>query len=154
MRPFVPPRKAWVKSNLEAHTVVSHAIQEGTTAMAFLAQGAMAVASVALAWSVVIARVERPRRRYVGVAGAWLGALVLTAIWRVDVLPPVLVVPQLFMLGWLAACAMLAVDAGRSLHKRPVHWKAFTALSLSSLAILAAVGLHFLWLATVSPDGV
>jgi len=37
MRAFISLRKAWEKSKHEANTVVSHVLQEGTTAMTFLA---------------------------------------------------------------------------------------------------------------------
>jgi len=96
---------------------------------------ALAAALVALVWSLVVAKTARAHRSYLGVAGAWIAALVLTA-------------------HWLASVGLVIVDACLAWSKRPPHWRVLAALALLTAAIHVVAGLHFLWLATVSPGGV
>ena len=115
---------------------------------------ALAAALVALVWTLVVAKTARAHRSYLGVAGAWIAALVLTAHWQLDALPQLLHFIQLILLVWLASVGLVIVDACLAWSKRPPRWRVLAALALLTIAIHVVAGLHFLWLATVSPGGV
>ena len=115
---------------------------------------ALAAALVALVWTLVVAKTARAHRSHLGVAGAWMATLVLTAHWQLDALPQLLHFIQLILLVWLASVGLVIVDACLAWSKRPPHWRVLAALALLTVAIHVVAGLHFLWLATVSPGGV
>ena len=122
--------------------------------MAAFALYALASAFISLAWSLVVAKTARAHRSHLGVAGAWIAALVLTAHWQLDALPQLLHFIQLILLVWLASVGLVIVDACLAWSKRPPRWRVLAALALLTVAIHVVAGLHFLWLATVSPGGV
>lgn len=115
---------------------------------------ALAGAVVALGWTLALLGLERGQRRFQGVGGAWLGTLVLAALWQAEAVPELWQAIQLVLLAWLVAAGLVLVDAVRLLGKRPARWRVLTALALATLAVHVVAGLHFLWLATVSPGGV
>lgn len=109
---------------------------------------------LALTWSVVLAKQDRLQRRHLGVVGAWMATIVVTALDQAAHLPQVSQVIQLVPPLWLGSMGLLAVDAGMSWNNRPRRWKALLALALLCLAIHVAASLLFFWHATVSPGGV
>jgi phosphatidylserine synthase len=115
---------------------------------------ALAACIVALVWTLALLGVEREQRRFLGVGGAWLAALVLAALWQAEAVPELWQAIQLVLLAWLVAAGLVLVDAVRLLGKRPARWRVLTTLALATLAVHVVAGLHFLWLATVSPGGV
>ena len=122
--------------------------------MAAFALYALASAFISLGWTLVVAKTARADRSHLGVAGAWIAALVLTAHWQLDALPQLLHFIQLILLVWLASVGLVIVDACLAWSKRPPRWRVLAALALLTVAIHVVAGLHFLWLATVSPGGV
>ena len=115
---------------------------------------ALAAALMALVWTLALAKLDRSPLRFLGVAGAWVAALVLIALWRAETVPSVWQAIQLVLLLWLLAIGLLVVDVSLSLGKRPARWRVSAALALTTLAIHVVAGLHFFWLAVVSPGGV
>ncbi len=115
---------------------------------------ALAAALMALDWTLALAKIDRSPLRFLGVVGAWVAALVLTALWRAETVPSVWQAIQLVLLLWLLAIGLLVADVSLSLGKRPARWRVSAALALATLAIHLVAGLHFFWLAVVSPGGV
>ena len=115
---------------------------------------ALAAALMALDWTLALAKIDRSPLRFLGVAGAWVAVLVLIALWRAETVPSVWQAIQLVLLLWLLAIGLLVVDVSLSLGKRPPRWWVSAALALTTLAIHVVAGLHFFWLAVVSPGGV
>ena len=115
---------------------------------------ALAAALMALVWSLALAKLDRSPLRFLGVTGAWVAALVLIALWRAETVPSVWQAIQLVLLLWLLAIGLLVADVSLSLGKRPARWRVSAALALATLAIHLVAGLHFFWLAVVSPGGV
>ena len=115
---------------------------------------ALAAALLALVWTLALAKIDRSPLRFLGVVGAWVAALVLTALWRAETVPSVWQAIQLVLLLWLLAIGLLVADVSLSLGKRPARWRVSAALALATLAIHLVAGLHFFWLAVVSPGGV
>ena len=115
---------------------------------------ALAAALMALVWSLALAKLDRSPLRFLGVTGAWVAALVLIALWRAEAVPSVWQAIQLVLLLWLLAIGLLVADVSLSLGKRPARWRVSAALALATLAIHLVAGLHFFWLAVVSPGGV
>lgn len=109
---------------------------------------------VAVVWSLTLFRVEREHRRLLGVGGAWLAALVLTAFAQAEAVPWL----WSFLVGvlaiWQAAMVLLIVGAVGAWRGRSPRWRSLTSLAVLGLAIQVGAGLQFLWLATVSPGGV
>lgn len=109
---------------------------------------------VAVVWSLTLIKVEREHRRLLGVGGAWLAALVLTAIAQADAVPGLWPFLKGVLLIWQVALVLLIVGAVRSWRARSPRWRSLTSLAVLGIAIQVAAGLQFLWLATVSPGGV
>jgi hypothetical protein len=108
----------------------------------------------ACAWTILVLAIDRRKRGFVGLIGAWAATVVLAALWQAKAVPWLWVFLQGLLLVWLGAIAILitaAVSIWRV--KEPGRFPLLCCVVLS-IVVNAAAGLQFLWLATVSPGGV
>lgn len=108
----------------------------------------------ACAWTILVLAIDQRKRRFVGLIGAWAATLVLAALWQAEAVPWLWVFLQGVLLVWLGAIVLqiaAVVPVGRV--KEPGH-RALLYCAVLSIVVNVAAGLHFLWLATVSPGGV
>lgn len=114
------------------------------------------IASIILAvvWSLFVIKLEKQRRRFLGLSGAWIAALVLTALWQAEAVPRLWIFLQGVLLVWQVALVLIVIGTITTWRaKQPLRWH-LTVFALLSIAVNVAAGVHFLWLATVSPGGV
>jgi hypothetical protein len=108
----------------------------------------------ATAWTILDATATPPARRPWGLAGAWLTALVLLAVWRADSVQWLWVSPQAVLLAWAGALLLMVYAATAKRSDRRPPRRATIASAWLATAVGAVAGLQMLWLATVSPGGV
>lgn len=108
----------------------------------------------ASAWTIVALTVYPRHRRSWGLVGAWAATMALAALWQPGVVPWLADFWMGVVFVWLGATALLIIAAALILStKEPGRGPLLCCAALSVLVNVAA-GLHFLWLATVSPGGV
>jgi uncharacterized membrane protein YeaQ/YmgE (transglycosylase-associated protein family) len=93
-------------------------------------------------------------RRLLGLAGAWVATLVLAAIWQADAVPWLWSMIQGVVLVWVGAVVMLMQSTATTFReKRPLNLF-LTCCALICIGVNLVAGMHFLYIATVSPGGV
>jgi len=108
----------------------------------------------AVVWTILLLRANRLDQRSVGLAGAWAATLVLASFWQAAAVPWLWNFLQPVLLVWLIAIILLAIAAATTWSaKQPLRFLIFSC-ALISFVVNVAAGLHFLWIATVSPGGV
>jgi len=105
-------------------------------------------------WSMVLVKMPQEHRRFLGLSGAWISALVLTALWQAEAVLQLWDFLNAVLLVWQVALGLMIGGAITSWRIKSPRWRTLTSLALLSIAVNVAAGLHFLWLATVSPGGV
>ncbi len=110
------------------------------------------VASVV--WTIFSLGANQRNRQSLGLAGAWAATLVLAAFWQADAVPWLWQLLQFVLLGWLSAIVVLVIAAANIWRERQPQWLPLVSFAAISICVNVAAGLHFLWIATVSPAGV
>ena len=108
----------------------------------------------ACAWTFFAMMIYRRHRGLLGLVGAWAATLVLASLWRADAVPWVSEFLQGVVFVWLAAIGLLIIAAVLILNAKEPGRGPLLCCAALSILINVAAGLHFLWLATVSPGGV
>ena len=108
----------------------------------------------AVVWTILLLRANRLDQRSLGLAGAWAATLVLASFWQAAAVPWLWNFLQLVLLVWLIAIILMAIAAATTWSaKQPLRFL-IVSCALISFVVNVAAGLHFLWIATVSPGGV
>ena len=108
----------------------------------------------ACAWSVLVLAVDRRKRRFLGLIGAWSATVVLAALWQANAVPWLWVFLQGVLLVWLGAIALLITAVVSIWRVKEPGRRPLLCCAVLSIVVNVAAGLQFLWLATVSPSGV
>ena len=114
----------------------------------------IAAGLAALAWTIVLFRIDPAHRRFIGLVGAWIATMVLAALWQADAVPWLWVFLKGVLLVWLGAIACLIIAAVSIWRLKEPHRQALLFCAGLSIVVNIAAGLQFLWLASVSPGGV
>lgn len=105
-------------------------------------------------WTFFVQKTNRQSRLSLGLAGAWAATLVLAALWQADAIPWLWSFLQGVLLVWLSAIFLLVMAAATMWSgKQPLRLP-LVSCAVISIVVNVAAGLHFLWIATVSPAGV
>ena len=108
----------------------------------------------ACAWTILVIRSARHDRRYMGLIGAWIATVVLTALWQAEAVPWLWVFLQGVLLAWLCSIGLLIAATLSIWRFKEPSRRSLLCCAVLSLVVNVAAGVHFLWLATVSPSGV
>ena len=108
----------------------------------------------ACAWTVLVLASGQHKRRFLGLIGAWAAAVVLAALWQAEAIPWLWGFLQLVLLVWLGAIALLIAAVVLIWPVQASGRLPLLFCAVLSIVVNVAAGLHFLWLATVSPGGV
>ena len=113
---------------------------------------ALATASV---WSFVAFKTKGPWYRAVGPAGAWIGALIISAIWQADALGDFWVYFKLLIVVWQLALAVTLAGAAIGFVKyKNGPRKAILICAAVTVITNLAMAAGVLWYATTSAGGV
>lgn len=111
----------------------------------------------ACAWTVfaimIYPRYPRPGP-FLGLVGAWAGSLFMASLWRSDAVPWLAGFAQGIVLLWLGAIGLVILAAILTLISKGPGRGLLASCAIINFLINCAAGVHFLWLATVSPGGV
>ncbi len=109
----------------------------------------------ATAWTIAMIKNKQRNGPYpLGLMGAWISAVVLAAFWQAEAVPWLWHFLQGVLLLWLGAIVLLVIAlVSISGVKRPGR-RFYLCCAVLSIVVNLAAGLHFLWIATVSPGGV
>jgi hypothetical protein len=105
-------------------------------------------------WTFVALRAGESNRLSLGLAGAWATTLVLAALWQAEAIPWLWHFVQGVMLVWLSALIFLVMAAAAMWSEKRQLRLPLVFCAVISIVVNVAAGLHFLWIATVSPGGV
>jgi len=108
----------------------------------------------ACAWTILVLAIDRRKRRFVGLIGAWSATVVLAALWQANAVPWLWVFLQGVLLVWLSAIALLITAVVSIWRVKEPGRLPLLCCAVLSLVLNVAAGLQFLWIATVSPGGV
>ncbi len=108
----------------------------------------------ALLWTLILLRANPLDRRSVGLPSAWAATLVLASLWQAAAVPWLGNFLQLLLLVWLIAITFLVIVVATTWSPKPPWRLLLFFCALISMVVNVAAGLHFLWIATVSPAGV
>ena len=108
----------------------------------------------ACAWTILVLAIDRRKRRFVGLIGAWSATVVLAALWQANAVPWLWVFLQGVLLVWLGAIALLITAVVSIWRVKEPGRRPLLCCAVLSIVVNVAAGLQFLWLATVSPSGV
>ena len=114
------------------------------------------IASVvtACAWTFLVLALNRRKRQFLGLIGAWAGTLVIAAFWQAEAVPWLWGFLQGVLLVWLGAITLLIIACVSIWSAKEPGRRPLLGCAVLSIAVNVAAGLQFLWLATVSPGGV
>lgn len=111
--------------------------------------------SMAACASTIFALTIYPRhRRFLGLVGTWAATIVLAALWQPGAVPWLVDFLKGVVFVWLGAIALLIIAVVLILSANEPGRGPLLCCAALSILINVAAGLHFLWLATVSPGGV
>ena len=105
-------------------------------------------------WTFFMLRATQMNRRSLGLAGVWAATLVLAALWQAESVPWLWDFLQGVLLVWLSALILLVIAAATMWNQKQPLRLPLVSCALISIVVNIAAGLHFLWIATVSPAGV
>ena len=109
---------------------------------------------LAAVWAMLLVKINRQNRRFLGVSGAWIATLVLAALWKAEAVPWLWIFVKGVLFIWLGALILIVIGAIATWRaKQPLRWPLLFC-ALLSIAVNVAAGIQFLWIATVSPGGV
>jgi hypothetical protein len=110
--------------------------------------------AAACVWTILVLAIPQPKRRFVGLIGAWAATLVLAAIWQAEAVPWLWAFLQGVLLVWFGAVALLITAVVSIWRVKGPCRRPLLCCAVVSIVVNVAAGLQFLWLATVSPGGV
>ncbi len=108
----------------------------------------------AVVWTFFALRAKRLQQQWLGLAGVWAATLVLASLWQAEAVSWLRDFLQLVLLVWLSAIVFLVIAAAKTWSAKQLLWLPLVSIAVISVVVNAAAGLHFLWVATVSPAGV
>jgi hypothetical protein len=108
----------------------------------------------AVVWTILLLRSSRLDLRSVGLAGAWAATIVLASLWQAAAVPWLWNSLQLVLLVWLIAIILLVTAATTTWSSKQPLRLLIVSCALIGIVVNVTAGLHFLWIATVSPGGV
>ncbi len=97
---------------------------------------------------------DKRKRRFVGLIGAWAATLVLAALWQAEAIPWLWVFLHGVLLVWLGAIALVITAVVSIWRVKEPGRRAVLCCAVLSIVVNVAAGLQFLWIATMSPGGV
>jgi hypothetical protein len=109
---------------------------------------------VSVVWTVLLLKADHLSQRSLGLAGTWVANLVLASLWQSSAVPWLWDFLQLVLLIWLIAILFLVIAAASVWSAKQPSRLPLVCCALMSIVVNVAAGLHFLWIATVSPAGV
>lgn len=109
---------------------------------------------VAGAWTILALTLYPRHRRLPGLVGAWAATGVLAAVWLGDAIPWIAQSLQGVVFAWLGAIGLMIIAGVFILIDKEPGRGPLLACAALTILINVAAGLHFLWIATVSPGGV
>lgn len=89
-----------------------------------------------------------------GLAGAWVTTLVLATLWQAEAIPWLLNFLQGVLLVWLSAMIVLVMAAATMWSEKQPLRLLVVSCAVMNIVVNVVAGLHFIWIATVSPGGV
>ncbi len=105
-------------------------------------------------WTFFVLRANQRNRLSLGLVGAWAATLVLAALWQAEAIPWLWHFLQVVLLIWLSAIIVLVIAAATMWSEKQPLPLLLVSCAVISIVVNVAAGLHFLWIATVSPAGV